>query len=347
VGQELPAPVSPPIATDAGMTPPADAGVPIPAPVSDPDPKAMVGNARLVAVLANKSKAPTLVGKSGEIYEPSSDRQWQRVGAGGVSTDVQSIFKTNGEALFAVGSRAPLFRRAGGLWAAFPLGNRGRAAVSPGRQPIISVGRHIYQLQGSSWHRIASARGGIRALYAANANRFYVVTTQDQLFVGGRKSWQRLPITLPAGDQIRAIIGVPGKHTIAVTEQNLTYKLHPKGARLLARDPSLSGLEIHAMGVVSGRLLLAGRLGAAADSKTLLAEISASKMTPLTPLWPLEPDDRFALVYENHEKKLLVGSHQGQLRIQGKDGLWHNGELKLAPPAPPENFKNSTPARSR
>lgn len=369
-GQEMPVDAGLPTAIDAGMPgnasiphslSPANDAAPLadsapardaqvaapPTPVSDPAPEAMVGNARLVAVLPNKSRAPTLIGKSGEFYEPSSDLQWQRVGAGGVSTDVQSIFKTDGEALFAVGSRAPLFRRASGLWAAFPLGNRGRAAVSPGRLPVISVGRHIYQLSGSSWRRIASARGGIRALFAAKPNRVYVVTTQNQLFVGGSRSWQRVPITLPVGDQIRSLVGLPGKAPLALTDQNHLYALQPKGAKLVTTGPELRGLQIHAMGVAGGRLLLAGRVGASRDGKTVLAEVGKSKIQTLTPLWPLEPDDRFALIYQDHKNRLLVGSHQGQLRVQEKDGQWRNGELRLAPPSPPEDFKHSAPARSR
>jgi hypothetical protein len=313
----------------------------------EPLPTPMDGSARLVAALRNKAQAPTLVGKSGEMYEPSSEMLWQRSGAGGVSTDVQSIFKTNTDALFAVGSRAPLFRRNGGLWAAFPLGNKGRAAVSPGSLPIISVGRHIYQLSGSSWHRIASARGAVRALYAANANRFYVVTTKNQLFLGGRKSWQVLPIALPAGDQVRSLIGVPGKQTFALTVQHRLYSLHPKGARLLAMGPAFAGLEIHAMGAVGGRLLLAGRQSAAKGGKTVLAELVKSKIKMVAPLWPLEPDDHFSLITADHNKGLLVGTHQGQVRVQDTDGKWRTGEVQLAPPGPPEDFSKSVPARSK
>lgn len=310
-------------------------------------PAAMDGNARLVTILRNKAQAPTLIGQSGEMYEPTSELLWQRSGAGGVSTDVQSIFKTSTDALFAVGSRAPLFRRAKGLWAAFPLGNKGRAAVSPGRLPIISVGRHIYELSGSSWHRIASARGAVRALYAANANRFYVVTTKNQLFLGGRKSWQAIAIKLPVGDQIRSLIGVPGKQTIALTEQHRLYSLHPKGARLLATGPAFAGLEIHAIGVVDGRLLLAGRQGKGANKKSILVELRKSKLKTLTSLWPLEPDDRFALIHQDYKKRILVGTHQGQVRVQNTDGNWRNGEIQLAPPGPPEDFSKSRPAHSR
>jgi hypothetical protein len=306
----------------------------------------MEGNARLVAVLSNKGGAPTLVGKSGEIYEPSADMQWRRSGAGGVSTDVRALYRSNATGLFAVGSRAPLFRKRAGLWAAFPLGNRGRSAVSPGNAPVISVGRHIYSLSGGSWLRVASAKGAVRALYAGRAKQIYLVTTKDQLYVG-YKSWRLLPIKLPAGDKIRSIFGLPGKHTLALSGQNRLYLLQPKGAKLLPLGPALRGLRIHATGVVDGKLLAAGRIGSGPTARSILAEIGSKKVVRISGLWPLEPNDHFALVHEDNEKRLMVASRQGQIRIRSKDGRWINGGLDISPPPPPADFSQSGPARSK
>ncbi len=314
-------------------------------PVSDPPPAAMEGDARLVAVLSNKGGAPTLVGKSGEMYEPTADMQWRRSGAGGVSTDVRALYRAGG-GLFAVGSRAPLFRKRAGLWSAFHLGNRGRSAVSPTRMPMISVGRHIYELTGKSWTRVASAKGAVRALYASRAKQVYLVTTKDQLYVG-YKSWRLLPIKLPKGDKIRSIFGLPGKHTLALSAQNRLYLLQAKGARLLPLGPKFRGLRIHATGIIAGKLMLAGHIGSGPKRKSILAEIGTQKLTAVSDLWPLEPGDRFALLYEDKDKRLMVASRQGQIRVQGKDGLWTNGALDVSPPAPPGDFSQSGPARSR
>jgi hypothetical protein len=306
----------------------------------------MVGSARLVAVMPNKTGAPTLVGKSGELYLPRANAKWQRSGAGGVSTDVVSIFKGVGSDLFAVGSRAPLFQWHAGVWSAFHLANDGRSTVSPGALPIISIGRHIYELSGSSWIRIASAKGAIRALHAARANEIYVVTTTGKLFVG-RKNWKPLSIPLPAGDQIRAIVGLPGKQEVAVSEQNRLYLLTRKGAKLMSLGPEYRGLEVHTLGVASGKLLLAGRVGVGADQKSILAEVASQKLVTMDKLWPLQSGDQFALLHEDHKHQLIVATRQGQVRIKNQEGTWSNGLLDIAPPPPPENFSGSRPARAK
>lgn len=326
--------------------PPVGTGAALPKKSSVPPPAPMVGSARLVAVMPNKTGAPTLVGKSGELYVPAANLKWQRAGAGGVSTDVVSIFKGVGSDLFAVGSRAPLFQWQAGVWSAFHLANNGRSAVSPGALPTISIGRHIYELIGGSWIRIASAQGAIRALHAARANEIYLVTTTGKLFVG-RKNWKPLPITLPAGDQIRAIVGLPGKHEVALTEQNRLYLLTRKGARLMALGPEYRGLEVHTLAVAAGKLLLAGRVGVGAGQKNILAEVESQKLVTTDSLWPLQAGDQFALLHEDHKQGLIVATRQGQVRIKNKDGSWSNGRLDIAPPSPPENFSGSGPARSK
>ncbi len=325
---------------------PAPDAVAVPIPGSDPPPKAMTGSARLVSILQTKSGAPTLVGQSGELYKPGQDLHWQRDSAGGVSADVLALYRNGSEGLFAVGSRAPLFRRKAGVWSAFHMGNRGRAAVSPGQQDIISIGRHIYQLSGTNWQRVASAKGRIRALYSPHKKQIYVATTRDQLYVG-RNGWRKIPIKLVAGDKIRAIAGVPGKATVALTVQNRLYLLGKKGAKLISLGAKFRGLEVHTMGVAKGKLLLAGRLVAGASERTLLLELAKGKLKDIGPLWPLEAEDRFALLYEDGQKRLLVASHRGQVRLRDETGRWRNGVVVLAPPAPPEDFTKSAPALSK
>ncbi len=343
---EVPAPVSGP-KDAAPLASSGDAGVaPSVVQPSDPAPEAMKGSARLVSLLRSKSGLPTLVGKSGELYEPAADLAWQRGSAGGVSTDVLALYPSGTSDFFAVGSRAPLFRRRAGVWSAFHLGNRGRAAVSSGPAPIIAVGRHLYELTGSSWMRIASAKGKVRALFASRPNQIYLVTTRGQLYVG-RKSWRKLSIKLGADDEIRSIVGVPGKQTVALTKKNKLYLLQKKGAKLLTLGPELRGLKIHAMGVAANTVLLAGQLGSGATAKTLLVKVEKNTASAAGELWPLQPGDRFALLYEDPQNRLLVASHQGQLRLREKNGRWRNGEVDIAPPPPPENFTKSGPALAK
>ena len=265
---------------------------------------------------------------------------------------MEGVFRNSSGVLFAVGSMAPLFRRATNLWAAYSLGSRGQCSVSPGHLPIISVGRHIYELANQGWQRIASARGKITLLWASTTKRFYVQLNNgqnnSQLAVGGRNgAWRSLPLTLADDDQIRLLVGIPGKHAVAISEKNLVYALGPKKPRRIALGPELRGLTIHSAAAIGGRLLLAGQVGAAPTARSVLAEIGPTQVTLAEELWPLEADDYFAVLLLDASKRLLVASHHGQLRVQEVDGSWRNGKLEIDEPPPPIDISGRGPARAR
>ena len=211
---------------------------------------------------------------------------------------------------------------------------------------MISVGRHIYELSKGSWLRVASAKGAVSSLYAATSNRIHVATTRGKLYVG-RKSWRQLPLTLPEGDSIRMIVGLPNKHTVALSAQNRLYLLTPKGAKLMALGAQYRGLEVDSLGVAEGKLLLAGRLGTGVDRKSILAELGSQKLVPIDTLWAIAPDDRFAVIHSDHKQRLMVATEQGQVRVKSRNGQWRNGEVDIAPPPAPEDFTRLGPARAK
>jgi hypothetical protein len=156
----------------------------------------------------------TLVGPSGQIYEPSTAPsavapasspgssalsaallapvRWVRRLAGGVSATVASAARLDGELLVS-GAQTPLFRQREGQWLIAQLGQRGRVVFSGGPFFAIAIGRQIFiparpavgaaaavaaAAASPRLLRIAASPGDVIALWASGENAVYLVTDQ-------------------------------------------------------------------------------------------------------------------------------------------------------------------------
>lgn len=300
--------------------------------------------ARLVSVVPTDGAAPTLVGESGELYEPSGELQWRRRHAGGVSVTVAAVYRSVQGVLYAVGQRAPLFRLEKGAWSMYPLVQRGKARASSGDLGIFAVHRTIYELGQGGFRKIATAKGTVSALWASSAKRLYVVTDEQSLWSGNSSSWRPIRLPLDKGEAITDVVGVTGHDAIALTTSHRLFKVDGKNARQISMGEELQGLTVHALADVHGRLLLAGVLGSGAEQSSVLAEVSKGAVQKIAELWPLKEDDRFALLASTPDLGILVATRRGQLQVLGKDGTWRPGQLHTDPPKGPTPADGRAPA---
>ncbi len=307
-------------------------------------------NLRVIGAFFDGAALPTLIGASGQFFVPDADTNaaWKRTLAGGVSTDVQTVMRSPKGVLYAIGNRAPLFKQSAGIWSASPLKNRGASTFAKGPHSIITTGRHVYQLTAKGWSRIASARGTIRSIWAANPRRFWIATEDNLLYSGGRNSWRPIRVNLPEGDTIATLLGIASTNTVfAFTKKNRILLVTPKAARILPIPSSMAKLQIHTSAVVNGKVLVAGTIGAGTQTRSVLAQVGTKGIAELSPLWPIAEGDRFTVLVENKNQQLVVATHHGQIRIREGDGRWKNGVLKAELATPKPSFSDSKPAHTR
>ena len=338
-------PSTPPAAPPS--TPPA--APPKAQPASDPYPAAPKFDAQLTSVLRGKGGSITLVGRSGQQYEPAGDLAWQRIGSGGVSVSVTRMFRGGNGKLYAAGNRAPLFAQEDGLWSGYSLARKGPSAASSGSAPIIAMRRQLYELGATGWRALAITPAVVKHLWAASATRVFFADVDGQLWSGRGAGWQRIAITLAPGESIAEVHGLAGKLAVALTSKGRVFSLNKRTARLVSTGSLGSELHVEALGVVGGRLLAAAQYPdkpPSAEAKTVLLEVGQDALTQIEELWPLAAGDRFSILTE-HAGELLVATSKGQVRTKLADDRWKNVSLSEKPLDPALRFPRSGPARAR
>ena len=303
----------------------------------------------VVAVLSGENKNSTelsFVGRSGQVYIPQG-QTWKRQHVGGIAADVIGAVKTR-RGLYALSSRAPLFKRVAGVWQATPLANRGYTAFSShGAVVAIALGRHIYQLDKSGWSRFATAARRVTALYPATKTRVYVATTRGRLRRTDGKSSTVIKNPLPTDDYVKLMLGRTGGDLYGVTKAGVILHIAGTTATVLALDPSMAGLTVHALGYGPKKAIYGvGMISAADGSKrSVIVEFKGQSVTEVAPLPALAADDRYSVVHTAKDGKLVVASFSGLVRIRAADGTW--SERRVSGDAPPASAPASPPARSR
>lgn len=315
-----------------------------PAPAVLVPPQVPTGHILLVGALKKTGQAPTLIGRSGDLYEPAGPLSWKRTNGGGVSANVESVHRDNSGTLYAQGSRAPLFRNDSGIWSANPLANRGSSTFSLGSRSVITAGRHIYLLDAKGWRRVASARAVIKAIWAKSPNRFFVATSDGKLYVGGKAGWKLLRITLGESEEITTLIGT-GDQVVALTNRQRLFTIPPAGFARQISQAGFAKLEIHKLGVVKGKIVAAGVAGKS-ERNSLLLQVGGKSLTKVDTLWRLTDEDRFAVLIEHGQDQLIVASKTGQIRVRKTDGTWQNALVNTALPTPASSYVGSAPALS-
>ncbi len=310
---------------------------PSPAPAPAPSPAPASFDAQLASVLRT-SEGISLVGRSGQLYEPAEgDHRWLHKGTGGVSTDVTAMYLSAKGKLFAVGNRAPLFTYQDGVWETFRLARKGSAAANSGTKPIIALRRKIYELSASGWRPIGNAPAVVEHLWAASSKRIVLWDVKGQLWTGHGEAWRLIKIPLAPKQRIATIIGRSGL-VVALTTDGALHSIDKR----MARPLSAGGVKVQLVAAVNGKLLAIGEVA----GTNHLYEITGKTLTLLGTLWPLAQNDRFAIL-SSVSTGLLIATARGQAQIQSSDGSWKTATIGIQrPTSPPIPFKNVAPARS-
>ena len=288
----------------------------------------------IAAVLGGPSLADsTLVGVSGQLFEPNPDGGWKRADRGGVACRVTSAFRVDGH-VWAMCSRAPLFQRVKSVWSAEPLANRGPArAAQISSAPLFSVGRSLYRRVGGQWERVSTAPFRIDSLLATSPRSALAVSPRGEVQKLSGKRWKGL-IAAPKrdrGDPIARLFGSP-KFTYATTRGGAL--VHIVGSR-----PSTVGIPAAAAG-------FAPRSSCASTDGTVLAVGSASSGERLlrfrgrvatvgVALPSFEADERASFLHCHRSGELLLATSTGRVLVRRSaepDGGWTAMEIQTAPP---------------
>ncbi|HEY8146692.1 MAG TPA: hypothetical protein VIG06_28615 [Kofleriaceae bacterium] len=294
---------------------------------------------------------PVLVGRSGQLYAPGSDRVWRRKNAGGVALDVRAALRspTRPGEVIAVGDDAPPFRFAAGAWTADVVGNRGAATLSRGGGvPALSVGRHVYTLEKDAWVRRTSAAKVATAVWAASPTSILVATSDGALARWDGKRLAPMKTGLPATDPIVLLVGAQPKQVYGKSKAGRWIRIAGTSTAALVLARELDGFDEHAAGIGSdGALLLAGTAGAAGATKAVLAHAEQNKVVPWQDLPALADGDRVAVVFAAGGE-VTVASRSGAVRVRAAAGTWSEGRVAgELPPAPAVRGRRPGPARSR
>mgnify|MGYP001545213679 FL=1 len=306
----------------------------------------------VVGVLAGEGKAATeltFVGRSGQLYFADGET-WKRQCVGGIASDVLGAVRS-GKVVFAVARRAPLFRNSSAGWRATPLGNRGSASyAADGAVVMASLGRHLYQLDGGSWKRFATAARRVTAMYAATKGRVYVATTRGRLRRFDGKRATVIKNALPANDYVIRLLGRPGSALFGLSKTGTVLTVGASQATSIGFEGPLAGFEVHALGYGPKKAILAAGTIPADDGSAspVLARLDKAGATLLETLEPLNAADRITVVHTAADGRLVVATFGGMVRIRATDGSWEvrqvSGEVpSLASATAPSH----RPARTR
>lgn len=193
-------------------------------------------------------------GASGELYDAEGLRppRYVRRAAGGVAARVRGAVSAEGDLVFAVGDRTPLFRREGGVWYTHELPDHGRAALATGGSTTaLAVGEVLYALRGGDWRRIGRGPGAARALWVGDDDRYYVATRDGDLYQGREGSFREIDHPLDEDDPISALLGVPGEALFAVAESGAVLRVGPRRAREITVPPGVAVEDAEATGYLA------------------------------------------------------------------------------------------------
>jgi len=251
------------------------------------------------------------------------------------------MFAGSGDTVFAVGNRAPVFVRQHGIWGVYPLSRKGSAAANSGPLPIIALRRQLYQLGPTGWRGLSNAPAAVTHLWAPTPSHIFLSDRNNQLWETRGSGWQRIASPLAPGVSIAGIFGLRNSVVVARTSEGHLLSLGKRGATRLAQGALGPELRIQAVGVANGMLMAAGTL----QTKNVLMQVGPTGLSEVAELWPLQPGDSFAVV-TSFEKRLLVATKKGQVRVQQPDKAWRNAKVTKQQSIAPKAFPNSGPAQA-
>ncbi|MBK7071034.1 MAG: hypothetical protein IPH44_01925 [Myxococcales bacterium] len=135
--------------------------------------------------LAPDPLASTLVGPSGQVWQPDGHGAWTRDAGGGVAADVGGAVVA--AQLVVVGKATPAYRLDPDGWQALRLGERGKTVMGGGPHPAFAIGRNVFVWKAKAWVRVGAAPAGIVALWAGSDSKVYVAGADRLWRLAGKR----------------------------------------------------------------------------------------------------------------------------------------------------------------
>jgi hypothetical protein len=133
--------------------------------------------------LAPDPLASTLVGPSGQVWQPDGHGAWTR-DAGGGGADAGGGGRAQ---LVVVGKATPAYRLDPDGWQALRLGERGKTVMGGGPHPAFAIGRNVFVWKAKAWVRVGAAPAGIVALWAGSDSKVYVAGADRLWRLAGKR----------------------------------------------------------------------------------------------------------------------------------------------------------------
>jgi hypothetical protein len=272
--------------------------------------------AAIVDDAADVRKA-TLIGPSGQVYEPDGAGAWVHRVPGGVAADVTAAMRLGGS-IVVTGRAAPMYAFDGKLWRATPIGQRGRVMVAAGPAPCIAIGAQIFIFEKKGWVRVATAPAPITALWAGSKGNLRVATATEVWTLRGGAFQKLSPATVAT-----AFVGASAP--LAVSAAGLV-EVDKAKAPLLAPLTDLVGSAVAPKG---GDAWL---VTAPAGAPLALSRLRAGKLAPAIST-PLAAGTALADVSVDSAGRVLLITRTGEIHLwDGK--VWSVGSQRTELPAP-------------
>ncbi len=271
----------------------------------------------------------TLIGPSGQLWEPDGAGSWVRRTEGGVAADVMGATRAAGM-LVVAGRATPFYRRDGDRWLSMRLGERGRTLIANGPRAAVAIGRQVFVHTGTAWKRIATAGRPFKALWAASETRVFAGSELGvvRLVGGGFVAHATTPIVAFGS----------GATPWAVTSDGGVLDLTTRRVH----RPSAAGVAVAASQVTIGADGTAWVLGRT-TAGVALVRLRKGTWT-VAPPPPLGAADVAVALAVDRAGRLLVATRGGAVFVGAADGTWMQGTLTEALPAP---HAGPGPARTR
>lgn len=295
-----------------------------------------------------------LLGPGGQVYEPTTPGTWQRRFGGGVAPVVVGA-AIAGNALFAHGATAPVFRLHGDTWHAHPLPNRGPCVLARGGAAALGIGRHVYTFRDSGWARLASVPGVVSAVFATTPARAHVATAAGTLWRVQGSAQTAVPLP-DASDPVVQLAGHGAGALYGITRSGAVLRIGAR-ATLVGSDPALAGWTAQVAAVDASGTLWA--LGARATSgEAVLARTRGNVLIAVETV-AVPPGDRFVALALDGRGGMLWATESGVVRHGSgvssgsaaerdtSGASWRDGQVLGELPAPTSAFPGRGPARAR
>jgi hypothetical protein len=164
----------------------------------------------------------TMVGPSGQEYEPDGKGAWARHAEGGCAADVTGAARVGGE-LVVAGRSAPLYRKKKGLWFAIELGDEGRTVFSHGPSAGVAVDKAVFVPDKKGWKRVGNVPGKVAQLWVDGTDVWASTDSTLYHLRGGSfgkvkgKAATALVGGTPWAVTAAGLVDLDGKRTVAAT----------------------------------------------------------------------------------------------------------------------------------